>query len=181
MKTIIFDEVILTATRKLWVDSCISSELSNDFIELTEQFFDEIQEEGNIGNYLERESRSTCIGIASDDSDNVNVIVKISYHRRGREKTLKIMDHYVIAELVKVDKSEYDEKYTECLVFIISQLIKEADTMGSVTKIFARNEQAQAFINLLHESASTLQEKFKEAGLDVRLEGPRWLAFRRIN
>lgn len=181
LRTIIFDETILAQTRTLWVDSAIAMNSSNDLIELTEQFFDEIQEEGKIGDFFSRESRSTYIGIADDDNDDIKVIVEVSYHRRGKEKTLKIMDHYVISALVNIDRNEYDKKYTECLIFIIKELIGKADTMGSVMKIFARNEEAQRFITLLHESASSIKEEFTRAGLDVQLEGRRWLSFKRIN
>ncbi|APU48425.1 hypothetical protein [Acinetobacter junii] len=179
MKHFIFDEQTLQETARYWVDSGIKTELDDDLIELNEQFFETIQVENQYGDFLKREKKTTYIGLCKDGSDFPDVIVGVSYHRRGREKTFKILDIYVSPYLVSLVNKEYDELYEEYLIFLVQKFLDETDTLGSATKIYARTTFTKAFIDMLHSAADKSKEQFEAAGIEVRFEGQRWLAFNR--
>ncbi|WP_180074450.1 hypothetical protein [Acinetobacter sp. YH12116] len=179
MKIILFDESSLKATAGYWIESAVEADLDDELIELNEQFFEYIQTSKSYGNYLDRPSLNTHIGICDDDSDFPNVIVEVGYHRRGREKTIKIMDIYISPKVDSLVKTDYHAKYAEYLIFAVQTFLRETDSSGSATKIYARTDQSQAFLELMHATAKLIQADFEKVGLSVEFEGKRWLAFRR--
>lgn len=179
MKIVLFDENSLKATAAYWVESAVKDGLDDELLELNEQFFEYIQTSKSYGNYLERSSLNTHIGICDDDNSIANIIVEVGYHRRGREKTIKIMDIYISPELDSSVKSDYHSKYAEYLIFAVQTFLHQTDGSGSATKIYARTDQSQAFLEHMHATAKQLQADFEKVGLSVEFEGKRWLAFRR--
>lgn len=179
LNIISFDEELLKTTARHWIDRGIALNLDDELIELNEQFFEHVQASKDYGDYLTRESLNTYIGICEDDCDHPNVIVEVGYHRRGRELTLKIFDIYISPELDSLVDSEYDSKYAEYLIFIIQKFLQHADCSGSATKIYARTDYSQAFLQRMHDAAESIKSELDKAGLTVKFEGKRWLAFRR--
>lgn len=179
MKQFIFDEASLLETARYWAESGIDAKLDDDLIELNEQFFDTIQVENQYGDYLNREKKNTHIGFCEADRRLPDIIVDVSYHRRGREKTFKILDIYVSPYLASLENKEYHAIYQDFLIFLVLKFLDETDTLGSATKIYARTDFSKAFIDMLHVAADKSKEQFEAAGIEVRFEGLRWLAFNR--
>lgn len=179
MDIFLFDEESLRTTSRNWIDCGIAINLDDELIELNEQFFEHIQVSKSFGDYLKRESLNTFIGICDKDCEHPNIIVEVGYHRRGRELTLKIFDIYISPQLDSLLDSDYDAKYAEYLTFLVQRFLQHADSSGSATKIYARTDISQSFLQLLHQAAKSVQTELDKAGLSVEFEGKRWLAFRR--
>lgn len=179
MNIFLFDEETLKATARQWIDCGIAVNLDDELIELNEQFFEHIQVSKTFGDFLKRESLNTYIGICDDDCECPNIIIDVGYHRRGRELTLKIFDIYISPQLDSLLDSDYDKKYAEYLIFIVQRFLHHADSSGSATKIYARTDYSQAFLQQMHEAAVIMKSELDSAGLSVEFEGKRWLAFRR--
>lgn len=179
LNIVLFDESSLKATASFWVEGAVEADLDDELLELNEQFFEYIQTSKTYGNYLERPSLNTHIGICDEDNNIANVIVEVGYHRRGREKTIKIMDIYISPQLDSLVKSDYHSKYAEYLIFAVQTFLQQTESAGSATKIYARTDQSQAFLELMHATAKLIQADFEKEGLTVEFEGKRWLAFRR--
>lgn len=179
LKIILFDENSLKNTSRFWIESAVEANLDDDLIELNEQFFEYIQTAKSYGNYLDRPSLNTHIGICDPENNVADIIVEVGYHRRGREKTIKIMDIYISPKLDTLVKSDYHSKYAEYLIFAVQTFLQQTDSSGSATKIYARTDQSQAFIEQIHATAEAIKEDFEKVGLSVEFEGKRWLAFRR--
>lgn len=179
MKTVLFDEGTLRDTSRYWVEGGIKLGLDDELIELNEQFFEHIQASRNYGDFLKRESLTTYIGVCEDDCEHPNVVASVGFHRRGREVTLKIFDIYLSPQLDSLVGSNYDAKHAEYLIFIVQTFLQHAESSGSATKIYARTDHSQAFLQVLHEASKIIQQELDEAGLKVEFEGKRWLAFRR--
>lgn len=179
MKICLFDEESLRATARKWIDCGIALNLDDELIELNEQFFEHIHASKTYGDFLKRESLNTYIGICEDDSEIPNIIIDVGYHRRGRELTLKIFDIYISPQLDSSSDSDYDTKYAEYLIFIVQYFLNLAESSGSATKIYARTDYSQAFLQLMHEAAVNTKSELDRAGLKVEFEGKRWLSFRR--
>lgn len=180
LKIILFDESSLKAAASLWIEGAVEANLDDDLLELNEQFFEYIQTSKSYGNYLNRPSLNTHIGICDDDNELANIIIEVGYHRRGREKTIKIMDIYISPQLDSLHKSDYHTKYAEYLIFAVQTFLQQTESSGSATKIYARTDQSQAFLEKMHATAQLIRADFEKEGLSVEFEGKRWLAFRRI-
>lgn len=179
MNIILFDEESLKTTARNWIEKGIAINLDDELIELNEQFFEHIQASRSYGDYVKRESLTTYIGICEKDSDVPNIISSVGYHRRGREVTVKIFDIYISPELDSLIDSEYDAKYAEYLIFLVQNFLRHSNVAGSATKIYARTDYSQAFLQQMHEAAEIVKTQLSESGLTVEFEGKRWLAFRR--
>lgn len=180
MKIINFDLKDLHAVRKYWIDSANTlSGLSDDSMELTEQLFDFIEEGKLFGQYSDRENLNTFVGVDIDEDGSIDALVEIIYSRRARTKTIKIMDIYYSPTIEAKEDSEYDKACVDVLKFIVDEfLTATSDSVGGSTKIYARTDVSLEFLNQLHQAIQHAQERLEDAGLEVKLEGKRWLALR---
>lgn len=179
MNIFIFDEESLKTTARNWTEKGIAINLDDELIELNEQFFEHIQASRSYGDYVKRESLTTYIGICEKGCEFPNIIASVGYHRRGREVTVKIFDIYISPELDSYDNSDYDSKYAEYLIFLVQNFLRHSNVAGSATKIYARTDYSQAFLQQMHEAAERVKAELNKSGLTVEFEGKRWLAFRR--
>lgn|GEM_PF-1516895 len=180
MKIINFDLKDLHAVRKYWIDSANTlNGLSDDSMELTEQLFDFIEEGKLFGQYSDRENLNTFVGVDIDEDGSIDALVEIIYSRRARTKTIKIMDIYYSPTIEAKEDSEYDKACVDVLKFIVDEfLTATSDSVGGSTKIYARTDVSLEFLNQLHQAIQHAQERLEDAGLEVKLEGKRWLALR---
>ncbi|WP_180177663.1 hypothetical protein [Acinetobacter sp. YH01005] len=179
MEILHFDEDSLKATARVWIDNGIALNLDDELIELNEQFFEHIQASKAYGDYLNRESLTTYIGIRENECSTPSIIASVGYHRRGREVTVKIFDIYISPELDSLLDSAYDSKYAEYLIFLVQNFLQHSNVPGSATKIYARTDYSQQFLQLMHDAAEGIKTELEKSGLAVEFEGKRWLAFRR--
>ncbi len=182
MKFINLDLNILQEVRNHWINCANSSSIvSEETIELTEQFFDFIEQNQMYGDFYNRSNFNTYFGVDMDGDGKIDVIVEVIYYRRGRIKTFKIMDIYYSPAIEGLEDSAYDSKCIQTLVYVVNQFVHESsDAIGGATKIYARNNTSLKYLTQLHQATQDAEVKksFDEAGLDVSLEGERWLAFR---
>jgi len=180
VKIINFDLKDLHAVRKYWIDSANTlNGLSDDSMELTEQLFDFIEEGKLFGQYSDRENLNTFVGVDIDEDGSIDALVEIIYSRRARTKTIKIMDIYYSPTIEAKEDSEYDKACVDVLKFIVDEfLTATSDSVGGSTKIYARTDVSLEFLNQLHQAIQHAQERLEDAGLEVKLEGKRWLALR---
>lgn len=180
VKIINFDLNTLHVVRKYWIDSANTlSGLSDDSMELTEQLFDFVEQGQLFGQYSDRENLNTFVGVDIDEDGSVDALVEVIYSRRARVKTIKIMDIYYSPTIEAKDDKEYDKACVDVLKFIVDEfLTATSDSVGGSTKIYARTDVSLDFLNQLHEAIQHTQEKLEDVGLEVKLEGKRWLALR---
>jgi hypothetical protein len=180
MKLTNLDLSILQEVRNHWVSSASSQqEVSEESLELIEQFFDLIEQNHLYGNYEDRPNSSTYIGVDIDEDGIIDVIADVVYFRRGRVKTFKIMDIYYSPAIETLTSSAYDTKCIQTLAFIVNQFVAESsDAIGGSTKIYARTNTSLKYLTQLHEAIESMKEDFDAVGLEVNKEGERWLAFR---
>lgn len=171
----------LQNVRKHWI-SCASEqpELSESSLELTEQFFDLIEQNQLYGEFYDRPNNSTYIGLDINNDGKIDVLAELIYFRRARVKTFKIMDIYYSPSIEALTETEYDSKCIHTLVYIVNQFVKESsDAIGGSTKIYARTNTSLKYITQLHNATQDdeIREEFESSGLAVNREG-RWLSFR---
>lgn len=191
MNIIILDQEKLSEVRQYWLDYAVESiesskdtssiESEDDSLELLEQFFDFSLKTANFGDYLKRENLSTHIGVDIDGDGKVDALVEIIYHRRGRSKTIKIMNFYYSPSIEKLTGTEYDTKVVSILSYVVNEFIQTThDTRDGATKIYSQTDASLHIMNQLHEIIQSYEQEFKDLGIGVKLEGKRWLAFRKI-
>lgn len=180
MKVVNFDLGALHAVRKYWIDSAnVLEGLSDDSMELTEQLFDFIEQGQLFGQYSDRENLNTFVGVDINEDGFVDALVEVIYYRRARVKTIKIMDIYYSPTIEAKEDKAYDKACIDLLKFIVNEfLIATSDAVGGSTKIYARTDVSLDFLNQLHQAIEHMREKLEDAGLEVKLEGKRWLALR---
>lgn len=182
MKYITLDIPKLQIVRNHWI-SCaqMTASFSEEILELKEQFFDFIEQNQLYGDFYERSNTSTYIGIDLDEDSKIDVLVEVIYYRRGRIKTFKIMDIFYSPAIEALEQTEYDKKCITTLVYIVNEFInKSSDAIGGATKIYASTNTSLKYLNQLHQATqdADIKKQFDDAGLEVNLEGQRWLAFR---
>lgn len=180
MKLVYFDLQQLQEVRLHWVGSASTqSDVSEDSLELIEQFFDFIEQNQLYGDYHFRSNMNTYIGVDLNDDGEIDVIVDVISYRRGREKTFKIMDIYNSPSIEELEDSEYDRKCIHTLVYVVNQFVNESsDVVGSETKIYARSNTSLRHLTEFHAAVESIKEEFEAAGLKIKREGERWLSFK---
>lgn len=180
MQIVNFDHETIKDTQRHWVDCAIECELDNQKMELTEQFFEHIQESKSYGDFKKRENLNTYIGVSDNENGDCDTLVEVIYHRRGRDATVKLMDIYVNAAIDALEETDYDQIYAERLIFVVSFLMSHTANLGSAAKIYARTDKSQEFLQQLKVAAESMKPELQAARLDIVFEGKRWLAFRTI-
>lgn len=180
MKLTYLDIQTLQDVRLHWVNCAIThSDVSEASLELSEQFFDYIEQNQLYGDYHHRSNINTYVGVDLNDDGKIDVIVEVIFYRRGRVKTFKIMDIHNSPSIEALEDSAYDMKCIDTLVFVINQFVNESsDVVGSATKIYARSNTSLRHLTEFHAATESLKEEFDAAGLEVSREGERWLSFR---
>lgn len=182
MKFQILDLQALQNVRNHWISCALKLEnLSEASLELTEQFFDIIEQNQWYGDYCDRPNNSTYIGVDIDEDGIIDVLAEVIYFRRGRVKTFKIMDIYYSPAIEALGETEYDNKCIHILVYIVSQFVNESsNAIGGSTKIYASTNTSLKYLAQLHQATQDKdsQKEFESAGLEVSREGERWLAFK---
>ncbi|WP_374254991.1 hypothetical protein [Acinetobacter brisouii] len=182
MEILHLDEKKVNETRQYWID-CAAEQVgeSDEAIELDEQFFDFLVQNQSFGDYALRDNLNTYVGVDINGDGNADVLVDIVHHRRGRVKTIKIMDFYYSPAIEQLPDTEYDKQVVDILGFVVNEFIQTTSTVrDGVTKIYSRTDLSLQIMNKLHENIQAYQSEFAELGLNVKLEGKRWLAFRTI-
>lgn len=182
MKLTNMDLQSLQDARKYWISCAVEHEIfSEASLELTEQFFDIIEQNHQYGDFYQRPNKSTYIGVDLDEDGVIDVLAEVIYFRRGRVKTFRIMDIYLSPAIEALTEKEYDNKYIHTLIYIVNNFVKESsDAVGGSTKVYARNSASLKYLSQLHAvtQEQEAREVFESAGLGVTREGERWLAFR---
>lgn len=179
MKILNFDESTLKQTSQEWNESGISNGFDQEQLELNTQFFELILNDETYGEFWQRPSMRTHVGVQDSESGDTCVIVEVGFHKRGRETTLKIFDIYTSPSLENLPETDYDEKYLKYLIFVVTSFLERMESSGSVTKIYARTDISKDFLNQLEAVASSIKSELDDAQLSVEFEGKRWLAFRK--
>lgn len=164
--------------RAEWLE-CIEC---NEFeqLELVNSHFDHIIETHSFGNIINRSNLSTNVSLKNKSSSKTDAIVEIIFSWQGSKSICKIMDVMFSPEVTQKDNDTYVQYYNDVISSTLAILFKiNLETKHGLTKIYAKNDLDQEFINLVTKK---LNSTVKVDGVDFKIQllNKKWLAFEKV-
>lgn len=185
MKICFLDPKLLESLREVWINNFITStseswkEEFDVILDIKESLLYRIESNGFFGDPDHRLNQNTYVAIIDHDENKIEhtiAIAEIIATRRGREHTTKIMSLAIAPSVEIASKEIYDQQYANALAFILAFYVQKNNVKGSITKVYAEDEVAQAFLKNAHERLS--KDELKKHSIEVAMQGINWLAFK---